>query len=211
MSHRKYCFKIFENIYSSGIFSLFLWKRVWQLGGWGWKVNTDTLRPNKYWSQKLLKVLNAWTDHIPSEVKDNFVSICHWRLRDSILHLSPSLPVQAEGRKQGVTNYCQWVKTKVSLHRYLFSIQVNSPVCEAMMQPGMYDKSVTHTKNCWLALLACLDSQLQKVKSHDTMLLQTTSFIYSKFHTWLPYLHWQNSSLPITSHLRHINKTWAYI
>lgn len=149
MSHRKYCFKIFENIYSSGIFSLFLWKRVWQLGGWGWKVNTDTLRPNKYWSQKLLKVLNAWTDHIPSEVKDNFVSICHWRLRDSILHLSPSLPVQAEGRKQGVTNYCQWVKTKVSLHRYLFSIQVNSPVCEAMMQPGMYDKSVTHTKNCW--------------------------------------------------------------
>lgn len=54
------------------------------------------LRSNKHWSQKLLKMLDAWTDHIPSEVKDDFVSICHWRLRDSILQLSPSLPVLAE-------------------------------------------------------------------------------------------------------------------
>lgn len=89
-AHRKCCFKIFENIlYSSGIFSLFLQKWVWLFSGWGWKVKTDTMRPNKHWSQKLLKILDAWTDHTPSEGKDNFVSICHWRLRDAVLQLSP--------------------------------------------------------------------------------------------------------------------------
>lgn len=156
MAHRKYCFKTFENIlYSSGIFNLFLRNWVWLFSGWGWKVKTHTLRSNKHWSQKLLKMLDAWTDHIPSEVKDNFVSICHWRLRDSILQLSPSLPVLAEGRKPGVTNYCQWVKSKVSLRKHLFSIQVNLPVWEAMMQPGMYNKSVTHKKIVSFYLLAC--------------------------------------------------------
>lgn len=158
MAQRKCCFKVFENIvYSSGFFSLFLQKWAWVFSGWGSKVKTDTLRPNKCWSQKLLKTLHAWTDHISFEVKDDFVSTCHWRLRDSILCLSPSLFVQAEGRKQAVLNYCQCIKSQVliSLNRYLYGIWVSSPVWVAVAQPRMYNKSGTHKKIVGICLLAC--------------------------------------------------------